>query len=149
MLVQPCLFIFNVRRPSQRKYILKRAALANAIMSMRALRPWLVSACRRVCTALLAVSILSLCWQCNMCKHPCVDVSGTHAVACLCRMHMMDSDGMRSGGRRGAGPGSAFRGMPHGMFFTTSMHGNPTVFGYGGSRYVFISHTSVTGSVPL
>lgn len=61
----------------------------------------------------------------------------------------MDSEGMRGSGRRGAGPGSAFGGMPHGMFFTTSMHGNPTVFGYGGSRYVVISHTSVTGSVLL
>lgn len=43
---------------------------------------------------------------------------------------------MRGGSRHDRGHSSAFGGMPHGMFFTTSPAGNPAAFGYGGSRHV-------------
>ena len=42
---------------------------------------------------------------------------------------------MRGGGSRHGGGPSGYGGMPHGMFFATSMSGNPSVFGFGGNRY--------------
>ena len=65
----------------------------------------------------------------------------TYSNCCLCRMHFkMETDMRGGGGRHGVRP-SGYGGMPHGMFYATSMSGNPSLFGFGGGpRYSSCCH---------